>query len=181
MAGPVKAVGGHLLYGHGMEDVPQLWDLDSASSDGDDLAMATEVAQAELASIDLARRFAGGVGHPVRLLLSGEVALRGTLLAALADGVVVADDGGPVIVPLSSVRLAEVAGSPRPVEGRRGVRGEARELVGAGVTVLVAGGGAVSGRLTGVGSDHLVVAGGGSTSGSTVIVPLAATTLLRRR
>lgn len=163
------------------ELLPQLWDLASAhqAAEAETWGLAEELSQAEAGQVTLADRLSGSSGAPARVTLLDGTTRSGHLVRALADGLVLACDNGITIVPFAALRSAVVAsGTPQQeTRARLGVLSECRALTGAEVSLDLAGGGPVSGRLMAVAADHLVL----DAAGSRLVVPLTALLALRCR
>lgn len=138
--------------------------LDAAEAAGLE-SEVRERSRLEAAKLRLADRLAGAVGHPVSVQTRGAGVIRGTLVQALPEWLLVVDGASDVLVPATAVLVVSGLGAATAtpdegvVAGRLtlgyALRGLARSR--AGVAVVLADGGVVHGTIDRVGTDFLEV------------------------
>jgi len=165
----------------------------AAAADDDLSAEVADRIRSEAARVGLAERLAAAAGATVRVVALGGASAAGTVRRAGPDWLLLAEaHGADVLVPFAAV--AAVSGVPRGVAGPGGggvvgarlglgsaLRAVARDRLP--VVLQLVDGTTTSGTVERVGRDHLEVADTvvrGAAS-ATVIVPVSALAMLRRR
>lgn len=161
--------------------------LDAADARGRDQDLA-DLTRAERASVRLADRVRACVGGDVRLVLRDGTTVAGTVRDVGPVWLLLADNAREHLVPLASVAtavgLGELSAPPEGTVLRRLGLGHALRAVARDRSVVraVTTGGTVTGRLDGVGGDHIDVAlvhpDSGRPTGERQVVALAALVLL---
>ena len=143
-------------------------DLEGGFDEAERAERAAEVAErsrAEFGRLALADRLRAAVGEPVQLDVLRHGRVDGRVERVGPDWLLLAEAGGrQALVPLAAVQSvsglgarASEPGSEGVVAARLGLRHALRELARnrAGVTVVLSGGGVVTGTIDRVGSDFL--------------------------
>ena len=151
-------------------------DLENQGDGAPDEDEISALVEAERVAVTLADRLAGSLGSPIRAVCEG-TSVSGTLTSAGDGWVVISEQRADWILPLEHVAALSPLAAPRPAPPRSlTLAGVLRRIVGLPVQLGIPW--QLTGRIVGVGADHLDVL---DDAGRPSTVPLAALRSVRLR